>query len=71
MSAEAWLKQAEFEKDILKYSIEASFINEDGSIEKWGGLDKDEVIERVERGFEKFKEEYIGKLKKDLDEKNS
>jgi hypothetical protein len=34
-------------------------------------LDKDEVIERVEKGFEKFKEEYIGKLKKDLDEKNS
>jgi len=70
-NAEAWLKQAEIEKDILKYSIEANFINEDGSIEKWGGLNKDEVIDRIEKGFQKFKEDYIGKLKKDLDEKNS
>lgn len=70
-NAEAWLKQAEIEKDILKYSIEANFINEDGSIEKWGGLNKDEVIDRIEKGFQKFKEEYIGKLKKDLNEKDS
>ena len=62
-NAEAWLKKAEFEKDILKGSIEAQFINEDGSIEKWGGLNKDEVIDKIERGFEKFKTEYIGKLK--------
>tara|TARA_R110001592_G_scaffold87117_5_gene257314 strand:- start:35370 stop:35984 length:615 start_codon:yes stop_codon:yes gene_type:complete len=70
-NAEAWLKQAEIEKDILKYSIEANFINEDGSIEKWGGLNKDEVIERIETGFQKFKEDYIGKLKTELDEKNT
>jgi len=69
-NAEAWLKKAEFEKDILKGSIEAQFINEDGSIEKWGGLNKDEVIDKIERGFEKFKTEYIGKLRKELDEKN-
>jgi|TARA_B100000900_G_scaffold115813_1_gene97387 hypothetical protein len=69
-NAEAWLKKAEFEKDILKSSIETQFINEDGSIEKWGGLNKDEVIDRIEQGFEKFKTEYIGKLRKELDEKN-
>ena len=65
-NAEAWLKQAEVEKDILKYSIEASFVNEDGSIEKWGGMDKDEVIKNIENGFQKFKKEYIEKLKGDL-----
>ena len=70
-NAEAWLKQAEIEKDILKYQIEANFINEDGYIEKWGGLNKDEVIDRIEKGFQKFKEEYIGKLKTDLNEKDS
>ncbi len=69
-NAEAWLKQAEFEKDILKLSIEAQYINEDGSIEKWGGLNKEQVIERIESGFQKFKTEYIDKLKKELDEKN-
>lgn len=70
-NAEAWLKKAEFEKDILKNSIEAQFINEDGSIEKWGGLNKDEVIDRVEQGFEKFKTEYIGKLKEELNGSDS
>ena len=70
-NAEAWLKKAEFEKDILKGSIEAQFINEDGSIEKWGGLNKDEVIDKIERGFEKFKTEYIGKLKEELNGSDS
>ena len=70
-NAEAWLKKAEFEKDILMGSIEAQFINEDGSIEKWGGLNKDEVIDKIERGFEKFKTEYIGKLKEELNGSDS
>ena len=70
-NAEAWLKKAEFEKNILKGSIEAQFINEDGSIEKWGGLNKDEVIDKIERGFEKFKTEYIGKLKEELNGSDS
>ena len=70
-NAEAWLKKAEFEKNILKGSIEAQFINEDGSIEKWGGLNKDEVIDKIEQGFEKFKTEYIGKLKEELNGSDS
>ena len=64
-------KKMLFEKDILKGSIEAQFINEDGSIEKWGGLNKDEVIDKIERGFEKFKTEYIGKLKEELNGSDS
>ena len=35
-NAEAWLKQAELEKEVLKSTLQASFVNEDGSIEKWG-----------------------------------
>ena len=69
-NAEAWLRQAEFEKDVLKHSVQAQFINEDGSIEKWGGLNEDEVIERIERGFEKFKKDFIDKLKEDLTKKD-
>jgi len=69
-NAEAWLRQAEFEKDVLKHSVQANFINEDGSIEKWGGLNEEEVIERIERGFEKFKKDFIDKLKEDLTKKD-
>ena len=34
-NAEAWLKQAELEKDVLKSTLQASYVNEDGSIEDW------------------------------------
>ena len=67
-NAKAWLRQAEFEKDVLKHSVQAQFINEDGSIEKWGGLNEDEVIERIENGFEKFKKDFIDKLNTELKE---
>ena len=51
-------------KDILKYSIEASFINEDGSIEKWKeGMTEDELMEKIDKEFETFRENFIGKLK--------
>ena len=69
-NARAWLRKAEFEKDILKHSVKAQFINEDGSIEKWGGLDEEEVIERIEKGFEKFKKDFIENLENDLDNKD-
>ncbi len=69
-NARAWLRKAEFEKDILKHSVKAQFINEDGSIEKWGGLDEEEVIERIENGFEKFKKDFIENLENDLDNKD-
>ena len=62
-NAEAWLKSAEIEKDILKAGIKAKFINEDGSIEDWGGQNEEEVMVRIEDGFTKFKENFIEKLK--------
>ena len=63
-NAEAWLKQAEVEKDILKSTLKASYINEDGSIEDWGeGMSEKELVEKIDNGFEKFKENFIDKLK--------
>jgi len=67
-NAEAWLKQAEKEKDIIKSTLQAAFINEDGSIEEWGGLNEEEVMTKIENDFEKFKKNYIEKLKKDLED---
>ena len=62
-NAEAWLKSAEIEKDIVKAGMKAKFINEDGSIEDWGGQNEEEVMARIEDGFTKFKENFIEKLK--------
>tara|TARA_B100000767_G_scaffold92062_1_gene88487 strand:+ start:1083 stop:1679 length:597 start_codon:yes stop_codon:yes gene_type:complete len=63
-NAEAWLKQAELEKEVLKSTLEASFINEDGSIEKWNeGMTKEELIEKIDNEFKTFKENFIDKLK--------
>jgi len=62
-NAEAWLKEAEIEKEVLKSTIKASFINEDGSIEDWDGLSEDEMITKIDEGFETFKTDFIDKLK--------
>lgn len=63
-NAEAWLKQAELEKEVLKTTLKASFVNEDGSIEKWKeGMTEDELVEKIDKEFETFRENFIGKLK--------
>jgi len=63
-NAEAWLKQAEVEKEILKKALKASFVNEDGSIEEWGGeMTEEELIQKIDEGFEKFKTDFIDKMK--------
>lgn len=63
-NAEAWLKQAELEKEVLKTTLMASFVNEDGSIEKWKeGMTEDELMEKVDKEFEIFRENFIEKLK--------
>ena len=63
-NAEAWLKQAELEKEVLKTTLKASFVNEDGSIEEWAeGMSEDELVSKIDNDFEKFRTDFIGKLK--------
>ena len=65
-NAEAWLKQAEIEKEVLKSTLQASFVNEDGSIEEWGeGMTEEVLVEKIDKDFEKFRTNFIDKLKKD------
>ena len=65
-NAEAWLKQAELEKEVLKTTLKASFVNEDGSIEEWGeGMTEEVLVEKIDKDFEKFRTNFIDKLKKD------
>jgi len=70
-NAESWLKQAEIEKEVLKTTIKASFINEDGSIEEWDGLSEDEITAKIDDGFEKFKTNFIDKLKGEQNEESN
>jgi hypothetical protein len=63
-NAEAWLKQAELEKEVLKTTLKASFVNEDGSIEEWAeGMSEAELVNKIDKDFEKFRTDFIGKLK--------
>tara|TARA_B110000285_G_scaffold214342_1_gene259562 strand:- start:922 stop:1500 length:579 start_codon:yes stop_codon:yes gene_type:complete len=63
-NAEAWLKQAELEKEVLKSTLQASFVNEDGSIEKWGeGMTEEQLVKKIDDGFDEFKTNFIDKLK--------
>tara|TARA_R110000803_G_scaffold27856_2_gene64825 strand:- start:780 stop:1376 length:597 start_codon:yes stop_codon:yes gene_type:complete len=66
-NAESWLKQAEIEKDIVKASVNTKFINEDGSIEDWNGVNPEDVSKQIEDGFEKFKTTFIDELKKEIE----
>lgn len=63
-NAEAWLKQAELEKEVLKTTLKASFVNEDGSVEEWAeGMTEEELVEKIDKDFETFRKNFIGKLK--------
>mgnify|MGYP006901755251 CR=1 FL=1 len=70
-NAESWLKEAEVEKEVLKSTIKASFINEDGSIEEWDGLSEEEIVSKIDDGFKEFKTNFINKLKGEEHEINT
>jgi hypothetical protein len=70
-NAEAWLKSAEIEKDIVKAGMKAKFINEDGSIEDWDGLSEEEIVSKIDDGFKEFKTNFINKLKGEEHEINT
>jgi len=65
-NGEAWLTNAEVEKEVLKSTIKAAFVNEDGSIEEWSGGSEEDVIAKIDNGFKKFKTDFIEKLKVDI-----
>lgn len=70
-NAKAWLKQAQFEKDALKVALKMKFINENGSVEEWNGVDIEAVLSKIDADFEKLREEYIEKLEKELEQETT
>lgn len=67
-NAEAWLKDAEQEAKEIVEAIRSklAFANSDGTVEEWaGGIDADELADKIEKEFATFKENFINKLKDD------
>lgn len=71
-NAEAWLRNAEQDIKLLKeaYTNASKFItNSEGEIETWSAkMTTEEFEEKVEREFEKFKEQLLNKLNGETNE---
>ena len=68
-NAEAWLKDAEQEAMEIVAAMRnpITYADVEGNIEEWsGGRSADEIADKIEAGFKKFKEDFINKLKQDL-----
>ena len=68
-NAEAWLKDAEQEAMEIVAAMRnpVTYADVEGNIEKWsGGRSPDEIADKIEADFKKFKEDFINKLKQDL-----
>lgn len=62
-NANVWLKNAETEKELLKYAIRQKYFNEDGSVDEWeGGKSYEDIVKDIDNQFESFKENFIKKL---------
>lgn len=63
-NAMSWLRDAEKDvEDLVSAYRYASFVNQDGSVEKWmGGLSPEDFEAKVRGEFSKFKTEFIDKL---------
>lgn len=63
-NAYAWLKEAEADKDLIASELsKAEFTNDFGDLEKWDvGKTKEQILEKIEEEFEKFKTEFIAAL---------
>ena len=41
------------EKEVLKTTLKASFVNEDGSVEEWAeGMTEEELVEKIDKDFD-------------------
>jgi hypothetical protein len=63
-NVKSFFKQADKEVEIIKQSLDSkvSFINKDGSLEKWDAQDKDVILEKVTKDYVEMKKEYFKQL---------
>jgi hypothetical protein len=63
-NALAWLEEAQRDKDLIAEELsKLSFVNGFGDVEKWDtGKTKEELLQKIEEEFEKFRQDFIAKL---------
>jgi len=63
-NAIAWLSEAEKDKNLIAEQLsKLEFANSFGDVEKWStGKTKDELLQKIEEEFQKFREDFIQKL---------
>lgn len=63
-NAIAWLEEAEKDKNLIADELSRlEFSNDFGDIEKWKtSINKEELLEKIEKEFEEFKKNFIEKL---------
>ncbi len=63
-NALSWLTEAEKDKNLIAEELsKVDFVNEFGDIEKWdAGKKKEELLQKIEDEFQKFREDFIQKL---------
>jgi hypothetical protein len=68
-NALAWLKEAEKDKNLIAEELsKVDFANEFGDSEKWTvPVTKEELLEKIEREFDEFKNNFIKNLDKNLE----
>lgn len=70
-SATSFFKDAEVEKEIIKKALDAiEYVEEDGSKEVWKSENKQALLEKIDRDFEKLKNDILGPLQKEENEIN-
>lgn len=70
-NAIAWLKEAEKDKDAIANELSRmEFTNDFGDNEKWKTpLNKEELLEKIEKEFAEFRKNFIEQLERDLGER--
>ena len=65
-NALSWLDEAEKDKNLIAEELsKLEFTNQFGDVEKWDtNKTKDELLNKIEEEFRKFREDFIQKLEK-------
>ncbi len=63
-NALSWLEEAEKDKNLIAEELsKAQFVNSFGDVEKWDtGKTKEELLNKIEEEFQRFREDFIQKL---------
>jgi hypothetical protein len=68
-NALSWLAEAEKDKNLIAEELsKVEFANSFGDSEKWSsGITKEQILQKIEEEFQKFRQDFIQKLENESD----